>query len=204
MMKLVTKLYDENSRGIVVKDDMIEVGYYFSDSSDLATDADLNVFAEFEKQRDDENNEDPIRYFPQYLEEMNIEFSYMPSEKYATVSEVEKLLGLYKYYYNSFDDSLDTIENNFYMDEVQYLNYHDGHNWVQEELDGVEDIELIDSDIDSRENNQKNRGQYDLYRKEDGTLLLVFSSFYAGTLDYVEEEITENELIERFEYQLTK
>lgn len=196
-MLLVSKMYSEDSKDLVVSNDAVVYGYYIADNNDFFTDAEPSVFQEY---RYKVETEEFIGSYKDYLEELDIKYERFPFECYVSTEEFEKTTKEWKYYYNSFSDEILKSDDNYY-NEIIYLEYWDGHNWVREELGTcIEELESIETDIGGYE--QHKVGQYDLYKKEDGTLLLVYSSYYQGSLDYVECDITEEELFERFEYKL--
>jgi hypothetical protein len=87
-------------------------------------------------------------------------------------------------------------------EECNYIEWWNGHNIEQFEItDEIIDLERIEPNLKEIEENKALFGQYDLYKDQEGNLYLHWLSYYKGNLGEV-EEITEQELQERFNYKL--
>lgn len=195
MYKLVSALYEDEIE-FVTGEKNISKGFYFYDDNEILTNADKKIFEEFIFQLED----DDCKYgtFEHYLDYLNIDYLVLPSEEYVSEDAINEWIKDYKYYYsksnNSFHDSDCCLG-----DCVEYYEFYNGHNWKQIELECLDELALVDCNIDY---SLKNYEQCDLYKSlYNNTLYLYYSSNFIGDLGYV-EEITKEDLKERFNYKL--
>jgi hypothetical protein len=195
-MKLVQEAYG-NERKFIVSDDMVKRGFDCSSNNDVLTDADETVFKEFCKLHEDDML---TSSYKEHLEDKKINNQYLP-EKYIEFEEMEKLTKEYKYFYD--DANCEYMESKYILDFPQYnfLEYWSGNDWEQIELcDDIIDLTLIEKNIEEKENHSM-FGQYNLYKDVEDNLYVNWESYYQGNLGSV-EEITEDELKDRFNYTI--
>lgn len=195
-MLLVTESYGENLQ-LVVSEDMVKHGFDFGDQDNLLTDAGEDVFNKYLEERDNENEG---LTFWEFLDNLGIQYKTFSNEHYYDYDDIEKDTQTYKYFYNSFENELVAASDLLSYEECYFLEYWDGHNNKQIELeDGGINLEKIESDLEGFKEHKTY--QYDLYKDDKGTLYLNLNSYYQGELGSA-EEVTEEELKERFNYDV--
>lgn len=194
-MKLVQQKFRDEKK-MIVSENIIKRGFDFESNQDLLTNADKENYIDFlVLSQTNELN------FREYLEMYNIDYNYLP-ECYFSIEEIKKLAEKYKYFFdddnNEFIKTIDILE----CEECNFIEYWNGHDIEQVEIeDDVIDIDLIASHIEEVQENKALFGHYNLYKDQEDNLYLHWFSYYQGNLGEV-EEITENELEERFNYKL--
>lgn len=190
MYKLVNGLYESNKTFITDEDNILK-GFYLDNDNYLLTNIDEKTYEDFVLQQ---KNHCEYNNFSSYLDHLGIEYISLPSEKYVDEETVNEWLNEYKYCY--YDHSL--YDSSFpFGDYVEYYEYYDGHNWKQIELEILDDVDKIDSGIE-----YDKYGQSNLYKSlYNDTLYLNYVSLFIGNLGDV-QEITTEELKERFDYEL--
>lgn len=195
-MKLVRELYGDE-RQLIVSENIIEHGFYFGDNQcDLLSNAPEEVFEDYLKEREDYD----ILFFHDFLRSQGHEYYLLERDTNICKDAIVTSLNEYKFLFNSNDESYYEHNGDIGYDEIVYLDWYDGHNFRQIDIDDeIIDLEKLDTRIEGYE--QHATHQYDLYKSEDGTLYLHDNSYYQGQLGSV-EEISEEELKERFDYEL--
>lgn len=194
-MKLVSICMGEDYNEVVVSEDMIKHGVFFGEQCDLLTNADEEVFNEYLQEKE----EDYLLSFMNFLDDKGIKYRSFSSEEFTEYEDIEADTEVYKYYYSYFDDKLLESKDALNFEEVKYIEYWDGHNWRQKEIESETDLEKIESDIGGYE--QHRTGQHNLYKDNNGTLYLEYESYYQGCLGTV-REIDEEDLKELFDYDI--
>lgn len=193
MYKLVNAPYERGMTFITNEKNILK-GSYLDDTNVLLTNVDKTIFEDFILQREEDGE---YHDFGSYLDYLEIDYMILPTEEYVSEENINDWVKEYKYcsYDNSFYDSYSP-----FGDCVEYFEYYNGHNWKQIEVDFYDDVEKIDSDISYPDNKY---GQYDLYKSlYNDTLYLNYSSRFIEHLDHA-EEVTEEELKEKFNYELS-
>lgn len=184
----------------IIEKEEIKQGIFFGENDDILTNAGPEIFEAWQAVKDDIN-------FDDFLEENNFNFElgkweHVADDRYYSIEEIDELRSTYKYFYNSFNNEYMTIDNFGLYDYDYYFEFYNGNNYEELKIDLLsENIELIESDLNYKDT-FKRTGKYELYKIDD-VLTLIYNSFYRNSMLEIEKEyITEEELKERFDFEL--
>jgi len=196
-MKLVQEKYGDEKQ-LIVSEGIIQHGICFGDNQcDLLSDAPKEVFEAYLVEKAEY---DTPYFFHDYLAENGYDYMLLPNENNITDETAKTWIADYKYWYNSYEDSYSESEGILSYEEMTFLEYWDGHNTKQVDIDDeIIDLVKIESQIDGY--NFSPTHQYDLYKTEDGILYLHENNYYQGDLGAI-EEVSEDLLKERFDYSI--
>lgn len=161
---------------------------------------------------EDPNNETSweANNFEKYMSDVykgDCNYKLLKTDEYYSEEELNELQEQYPYAVDSYNDTeVINTEDFFNGFEIEnYIEYWSGSSLVQREVQILyegDEIEKITTNLDYYDTHKT--GQYDLY-KIDGELVLVYSSYYQGDLDFIDEtEISAEELKEKFDYDLVE
>lgn len=213
-MKVVSKLYYDEDTMYLVSDDTVKQGVWFGDNNHvLFSDEELiEEHKKWLKIMEDPNNETSweANNFEKYMSDVykgDCNYKLLKTDEYYSEEELNELQEQYPYAVDSYNDTeVINTEDFFNGFEIEnYIEYWSGSSLVQREVQILyegDEIEKIATNLDYYDTHKT--GQYDLY-KIDGELVLVYSSYYQGDLDFIDEtEISAEELKEKFDYDLVE
>lgn len=193
---IVKRLYNENDEMVVISENLLEKGYYFGESQSFLIDKKINIdeFIEYINKNGKANDffdEKGINYYSLYTD--NHDCRYNGVNPYKTIEEIEELEKEYPYYVN-LDGSIELYDNKDILvqnEEFIYFRYHNNSSLKTVEIEEeFEELQLIEYSI-----RKEDTYQIDLYKNKDEQYVTVYSNYYQGSLDYVEDyNITSKEL----------
>ncbi|MFR2889551.1 MAG: hypothetical protein ACLTDM_15280 [Clostridium butyricum] len=199
-MMLVTKAYDD--KHLIVDAEGIKKGLMFSnDFYLLSADAKEKIETDYFVNRDESEEwyYENKSSFLEHLFPSGNDYCSLEGGVYYTEDEINKLIKEYPYYVEGYNnDEIGSTEDINYWEKTSYLEYWDGHNNEQMELeDYMYEVEEV-ADYIYRENT----GHGTLYKEvESGDLYLDHVSYWQGDLGYA-EFVTEEELKREYDYEI--
>lgn len=211
-MKVVRKIYTDIDTDYIVSNDIVKSGVWFGENEHILLDDERvkDIYTKWlDLKEDDENDlyDDERINFCSYLDGYysDIDYKSLKDEEHYSEEELEELSKKYKYAIDGYIGA-EVISSEEFFDGFEkdlYIEYWDGHNWVQHEVEIIHDsdeVKRVESNLDYYV--QRKTGQYDLY-KIGGNLALIYNSYFQGSLSYIDEyDISNEELEERFGYKL--
>lgn len=214
MMKVVRKIYTDMDTDYIVPSSIVKSGVWFGENNHILLDDERvkDIYTKWLDLREDDENDlcdDERVSFYSYLDSYysDINYELLKDEEHYSEEELKKLSEKYKYAIDGYIGiEVISSEEFFYgFERDLYIEYWDGHNWVQHEVEIIHDsdeVKEIKSNLDYYVQNKT--GQYDLYKIGEN-LALVYNSYFQGSLSYIDEyNINNEELEERFNYKLEK
>lgn len=199
-MMLVTKAYDD--KRLIVDAEGIERGIMFSnDFCLLSADAKEKLETDYFENRDecDEWYYQNKSSFLEHIFPSGNDCCYLDGGVYYTKDEIKELIKEYPYYIDGYNnDEIGSTDDINHWEKTSYLEYWDGHNNKQMELeDYMYEVEEV-ADYIYRENT----GHGTLYKEvKSGDLYLDNVSYWQGDLGYA-EFVTKEELKREYDYEM--
>lgn len=190
---------------VVYNDEDIVKGYYEGGSLVLLEESSLNKYKEYVKEQEEKNNED-YESLRDWLYQNDLEYTDY-SDTYVKEEDFEGLSEEWVLVYEEELEPFDYTDINWWG---LIWEHWDGSNWRTIEVENEVNTEVTEDYPGLRKINtfygeyneyhewaDYRTGQSDIYIDDNGNYYVVYSSYYQGSLDYI-ESATEDELIETF------